>query len=289
MSVTSPRSWPQLAGRLLARLLALALAASVVGALVVVVVLPRATQGAALTVLTGSMTPEIPVGSVVLVRPVDPRTLEVGDVATYQVREGKETFVTHRIVDVRDADGDLEFVFKGDANPGEDVKPVPSGAVRGEVWFQVPYLGAVRDGLHGKGGVALLGMLILAGYAITQLSGGLKDRKKAKQEGEDDALTPHAWDCDVVVGTCAGDTMSRDQMLSVARGWPGLLLGDEVQGFVLLVAPQAHAREATVEAMRSQGFTTVHAVTSISVATGEPADPEALPGASLMEGSHATS
>ncbi len=27
--------------------------------------------------------------------------------------------------------------------------------IRGQVWFHVPYLGAIRDGLHGKGGITL--------------------------------------------------------------------------------------------------------------------------------------
>jgi signal peptidase len=47
------------------------LLAVIVGALAVLTVVPRAVHGSALTVLTGSMTPTIPVGSVVVVRPVD--------------------------------------------------------------------------------------------------------------------------------------------------------------------------------------------------------------------------
>ena len=61
--------------RWLVRLSVWSLAAGVVLAISVVIILPRATQGFAMTVLTGSMTPEIPVGSVVLVRPVDPNTV----------------------------------------------------------------------------------------------------------------------------------------------------------------------------------------------------------------------
>ena len=49
----------------------------------------------ALTVLTGSMTPEIPVGSVVIDRPVDPGMLKVGDVATYQKVPGVDEYITH--------------------------------------------------------------------------------------------------------------------------------------------------------------------------------------------------
>ncbi|MGN6129547.1 MAG: hypothetical protein ACTHOK_04325, partial [Nocardioidaceae bacterium] len=60
--------------RWMAGLVLLAFALAVGATLVVLVVIPRATHGSALTVLTGSMTPEIPVGSVVVVRPVDPGT-----------------------------------------------------------------------------------------------------------------------------------------------------------------------------------------------------------------------
>lgn len=103
------------------RFVLLAFAVVVVAALVVTTVLPRATHGSALTVLTGSMTPAIPVGSVVVVRPVDPRTLQPGDIATYQVEEGEETFITHRVLKVHNEGEGLSFTFKGDANRGADI------------------------------------------------------------------------------------------------------------------------------------------------------------------------
>ena len=116
------------------RLVLLAFALLVVGALTVVVVLPRATHGTALTVLTGSMTPGIPVGSVVVVRPVDPGTLKVGDIATYQVKPGKPDYITHRIRKIDTSTTPTSFIFKGDANRGADLNPVPgrrSGARSG--------------------------------------------------------------------------------------------------------------------------------------------------------------
>src|SRR4051812_16967761 len=108
----------------LRRLLAFSFLAAVVAALGVVMVLPRATHGAAMTVLTGSMTPTIPVGSIVVVQPVDPRTLKVGDVATYQPEPGKPTFITHRIVKIKTDKGVTAYTFKGDANPAADIFPV---------------------------------------------------------------------------------------------------------------------------------------------------------------------
>src|SRR5687767_9549390 len=92
------------------------LLAVIVGALVVLTVVPRAVGGAALTVLTGSMTPEIAVGSVVVVRPVDPGTLRVGDVVTYQKTAGQAAYVTHRVTAINSDTDPVTLTTKGDAN-----------------------------------------------------------------------------------------------------------------------------------------------------------------------------
>lgn len=148
----------------------------VLAAVAVLVVLPRVTGAQAMTVLSGSMTPGIPVGSVVLVRPVDPATLAVGDVATYQAEPGKAVYVTHRIVAIADEGGVRRFTFKGDANRGADVLPVQAAQVRGKLWFHAPYLGHVRDRLHSNGVRVLLAVLLLGGYAVAQLVSGLRER-----------------------------------------------------------------------------------------------------------------
>lgn len=165
------------AGRLLVLLFALVVA----GAVCVVTVIPRVTGGQALTVLSGSMTPGIPVGSVVVVRPVDPETLQVGDVVTYQVEPGRPIYITHRVVDIQRGPQTV-FTFKGDANRVPDSAPVVSGQVRGKVWFHVPYLGTIRDGLKKPGGMLLVGTMLLAGYAVAQLGGGLKDRRNPQPD-----------------------------------------------------------------------------------------------------------
>lgn len=172
----------------LGRLLALAVAVLVAGAATILVALPRLADAQALTVLSGSMTPGIPVGSVVLVRPVDPADLRVGDIATYQAEPGKPVYITHRIVAVDTDRGRTTFTFKGDANRGADAKPVVPGQVRGELWFHVPYLGSVRDRLHSTGVRLLVLCVLLGGYAVTQLVAGVRERSVVKpaEEGPDD-------------------------------------------------------------------------------------------------------
>lgn len=229
-----------------ARLVLLAFACAVAATLVVLVVIPRATHGSALTVLTGSMTPEIPVGSVVVVRPVDPGTLHVGDVATYQVAPDKPEFITHRIVKIDTSTSPTSFTFKGDANRGADIKPVPAGAIRGKVWFHVPYVGAIRDALHGKGGITLVAMLAFAGYALSQLSGAFADRKSARnpkpaqEPAEAYAGSPVELGRPVLLAVLSvqaladvGDMTPAD----AARQWGGLLLARDEDECTLLIAP----------------------------------------------------
>lgn len=230
------------------RLFLLAFALLVVAAITVLVVLPRATHGSALTVLTGSMTPDIPVGSVVIVRPVDPGTLKVGDIATYQVAPGKAEYITHRIVRINTHKSPEVFTFKGDANRGPDINPVPAGAIRGQVWFHVPYLGAIRDGLHGKGGISLVAMLLLGGYAISQLGGAYKERKATSTTP---AGPPHIiLERSLILVTLRSSTVEAELGPSpeeAARRCGALLVDADDETVTLLITPAPDAAAAAVE------------------------------------------
>ena len=160
---------------------------AILAAAALVFLLPRAVHGHALTVLTGSMTPTIPPGSMVIDRPVDPRTVHQGDIITFAVpaQDGGTGLVTHRVVAIkliRDASGTLQrsFTTKGDANNATDVRPVLAKDVRGRVWFHVPHLGEIRDSLHTGTGVSKLAMLLLAGYALYQGAAALRPRREPK-------------------------------------------------------------------------------------------------------------
>lgn len=89
-----------------------------------------------MAVISGSMEPAIPVGSMVMVREVNPKELVTGDVITYKMGG---TNVTHRIAEIN-AEKE-QIVTKGDANDSQDVNPVAFQNVVGKIWFHVPYLG----------------------------------------------------------------------------------------------------------------------------------------------------
>jgi signal peptidase len=145
--------------RVVASALGLLLFVGTAGTLAVAVY-PMVTGGAALAVLSGSMTPGLPVGGMVFTQPVDPADVAVGDVLTFQRPSDPGELVTHRVVAI-DASGAAPlFTTKGDANDSADLDPVPASAVQGRLWFSVGSLGRVIALLHSPKGVGVLVLLV---------------------------------------------------------------------------------------------------------------------------------
>ncbi len=86
-----------------------------------------------MAVQTGSMTPEYPVGSVIIIKETDPAKLNKNDVITFY-SPYLNKIVTHRIVEVsEDGDGTYSFTTKGDANEINDEHPAEGEQVIGKV------------------------------------------------------------------------------------------------------------------------------------------------------------
>ena len=98
--------------------------------------IPKGLGYQVFNVESGSMYPELPVGSVIYVKTVPPEEIEEGDIITFE-KEG--VFVTHRVVTNNRVEG--EFVTKGDANEDVDINNVTYPAVLGKVVMHIPFLG----------------------------------------------------------------------------------------------------------------------------------------------------
>jgi signal peptidase len=115
-----------------------------------VIVVPKLAGGVPLTILSGSMEPNLPVGSLAVVRPVDPADIRVGDVVTYLPNPDDPTAITHRVIAIdHRQDGTRTFIVQGDANASPD-DPVQEQQVRGTVWYAIPWLGHVNSVVNGE-------------------------------------------------------------------------------------------------------------------------------------------
>lgn len=148
---------------------------------------PAVTGGSSLAVLSGSMSPGLPVGTMVFIRPVEPADIEVGDVMTFQPRPDAPELVTHRVIGIDDSGPAPVFTTQGDANRTPDIDAVPASAVRGELWLGVPHLGRLAAVLHSPKGV---GVLILLACAVAAASPG--KRRPSNTDDLTDDVTPSA-------------------------------------------------------------------------------------------------
>lgn len=139
-----------------------------------VVVVPAATGSTPYTILTSSMEPGLPPGTLVIVKPIDPQEVRIGTVLTYQLSSGEPAVVTHRVVEIQSPTlpgGDPSFITKGDANSEPDAKPVMTVQLRGAVWYSVPWIGWVNNVVNGDLRAVVIpivaGLLFLyAGWSI---------------------------------------------------------------------------------------------------------------------------
>lgn len=160
-----------------------ALLALLVGIGLAVSVVPAATGSITLTVLSSSMEPALPAGTLIVVRPVQPADIVPGNVLTYQLTSGEPTLVTHRVTQrMLLADGSPVFITQGDANPQPDLQPVQQVQVKGVVWYAIPYLGWVATLLTGD--LRAVVVSVLAGalllYAVWMFGLAARDRLARK-------------------------------------------------------------------------------------------------------------
>lgn len=105
---------------------------------------PRVLGYRTLCVLSGSMSPGMPTGSMVIVQPVPSEALRVGDVITFQPPEPHGMVITHRVVEIVEAGSEPVVRTKGDANEVAD--PWVARLQGGTIWRAtrvVPHLGTV--------------------------------------------------------------------------------------------------------------------------------------------------
>lgn len=147
--------------------------------LAILLIAPRLLGYQSMAVLSGSMEPEISVGSIVFTKEADPAELEVGDVITYKL--SGNTLVTHRIIE-KDEVAE-QFITQGDANEVADNSPVAYQNVVGKVAMDIPYLGYLSIYIKTPIGIAAIcGFLIVLILLVFLPEIFNKEEEKKKEE-----------------------------------------------------------------------------------------------------------
>lgn len=142
-------------------------------------------------VVTGSMEPEIPTGTLILSRETDIEELEMGDVICFQSLSPsmRGRMITHRIIGKTvDENGAVSLQTKGDANPSADSYPVTEANLVGKVvWrssdsnFLTDLVGFFSNEISFMACIALP-CLVIAGLIFRNSVGNIKSDIEAAME-----------------------------------------------------------------------------------------------------------
>ena len=123
-------------------------------------VAPRFMGLQSYAIVSGSMEPSFPVGSLVYAEPIE--ALAVGDVAVFW---RNDEVVIHRVEE--NLYEDRELITRGDANEGIDAHPALYDNVVGRAVNQIPGIGYFVMALASLPGKLVLGWVVLMGAAFS--------------------------------------------------------------------------------------------------------------------------
>lgn len=128
------------------------------------------------SVISGSMEPVIPVGSLVYIKEEEAENLGEGDVAAFYGAKDAASVITHRVVENRVVMGEL--ITKGDANQTNDMNPIPYANVIGRVERSIPGAGKLAELITSERGKLAAGCVIGAAVVLQLLSGWTERRRR---------------------------------------------------------------------------------------------------------------
>ncbi|MDU7955848.1 MAG: signal peptidase I [Clostridium perfringens] len=111
-------------------------------------------------ILTGSMSPTIDPGNLVVVKEISPNDVKTNDVITFK-SDITNNVTTHRVIKIINDNGEIKFITKGDANNTQDPIPLNNRLLVGKVIFQIPYLGGILRSLQNNKIILICGFLFV--------------------------------------------------------------------------------------------------------------------------------
>jgi len=134
-------------------------------------------------IVSQSMTPAIKVNDAIIIKRLEAKDLEVGDVVTY-FSENPEYYgimITHRILEKNEMNGKYSFVMKGDYNISQDPLTVSEEQIYGKVIMRIPKIGIIQELLSSYVGwifIIILPVGLIISVDIVKLYGKIKKNKR---------------------------------------------------------------------------------------------------------------
>ena len=169
--------------------------------LCVPLVLPKMLGYQVCEVVTGSMEPELQVGSVVYIQKCDANQIKVGDIISFYVGIDEENIISHRVVEIKE---NQTFVTKGDSNNYNDDSVVDATHLIGKVKFKInniSWLVYLFDSITGI--IIVCGIIIIS--LFLNISSDIISRSITKEKNDDDSKNESS--VDVCSNSCQSNSI----------------------------------------------------------------------------------
>lgn len=137
------------------------------------------------TVVTGSMVPVYNVNDVIIAKEEEPSKIKKGDDLVYlgEVGDFKDKIVTHRVISIKQKDGDYYFQTKGVANNTSD-PVISSDQVYGKVVYKAVILSFLSGILNNSYGLYFLLFVPIAFLIFLEILDRIKDKEEELENEE---------------------------------------------------------------------------------------------------------
>jgi signal peptidase len=151
--------------------------------------IPNLLGGKSFTVMSGSMTPAILTGDVVIDERIRPMDTRIGDIITFQDPHRKR-LLTHRLRSVRRERDVVQMVTKGDANNTVERWSIPVRGELGRVRYRVPMVGRLLWRTRTPQARIFMVALPALALGLVELYGIWRPRRRRHEKA--DAVAAHA-------------------------------------------------------------------------------------------------
>lgn len=130
-------------------------------------------------IISGSMMPELEIGDIVVVKEVQEKELQKGDIISF--RQGHNV-VTHRISEIIVTDNKVQYKTKGDNNNIEDIEAISKDEIEGKVINKIPAIGNIVLLLKNKTLIIVIVIFYYIYLLNDQSTQKIKNIRKIKRE-----------------------------------------------------------------------------------------------------------
>ncbi len=151
-------------------------------AIALTLIVPLAFHGRPLTVMSGSMTPTIRTGDVVIAMPIAPLDVRPGDIVSFNDPSRGGKLVTHRVRHMRRHGARVDFITRGDANTGVEKWSVNADHRISRTVLRLPKLGRPLVFARTRTGLLLLVLVPMLLLGTLEIASIWKDDEESEDE-----------------------------------------------------------------------------------------------------------